>query len=972
MNPLMTIAKKEWRSAFLSPVGLVFLGVFLLASLFVFFFMEGFFARNVADAKPFFRWMPVLLVLLTSAFSMRLWSEEARTGTMEVLMTLPLRIREIVLGKFIAGMGLVVVALALTLPVPLTIASLGDLDWGPVIGGYLGLLLLSAAYLALGMFISSLTSDQLVALLMSMVVCGLFVLVGYLPDLLPMALEVDEILRAVGTGSRFESMLRGVLDLRDLAFYLSLAALFLVLNGFLLERRRWGQSPDGAKRRNETVAGVGLLACNLLVLNIGLFPIVHLRADLTEWGEYSVSEVTEKMLASLSEPLLIRGYFSDQTHPLLDPLVPRIRDYLWELEAVGGANLTTEFVDPTRDEESEGEAQSKYGIRSVAFRFSDRHEDSVVNAYFHLLVRYGDQYEVIDFNDLIDVELKGTGVQVRLRNLEYDIARAVKKVVFGFKSTEAICAQMKDPAVLKVFASSKNMPEELAGVRPKVEKVAAEFKERCNHRFDYQIIDPDGSDSQINPNVLYQQYGIKPMALSMFDDRTFYLHLILESGTERQILDASRSLNESDIRKELTAALQRQAPGFLKTIAIMKTKPQAPTYPGMPNAQVSFQMLERQLAQTYEVTQVDLQSGRVGGEIDVLVVPDPADLSERELYALDQFLMRGGSVVVGAGKWEFDAASRQELNVKRKSTGLDEFLLHHGVEVGEGVVLDRNNAAFPVPVTRMIAGHRFQEIRLVNYPPFVKVAGEGLSRENPATSALPMVVMHWPSSVKCKDAQDGESDPKATCSPLLSSSEDSWAVTEFSAQPDFQSYPEMGFAQPEQTEKHSLAVSLTGVFESYFKDRKPPVLGEDDSTQGTSADKDKKGESKGHRAGLVERSEAQARLIVVGSASFLQDLVLSISGQVSQADMANLQFANNLIDWSVEDVDLLKIRAKERYARALAPIQESGKAIWEILNFGFALLSIVVIGLVKMGRRNRAVPMFDRFDDEGQEGGNLS
>ena len=336
MSRTMGIARKEWKAAFLSPVALIFLGIFRLASLF---------ARNIADAKPFFHHMPLLLVLLCSAFTMGLWSEEARTGTLELLLTLPLRIRDTVLGKFLAGLGLVAVALTLTLPVPVSIASMGDLDWGPVLGGYLGLLLLASAYLAIGMLVSSLTSSQLVALLVSTIVCGGLVGLGHLPEVITLGLAADELLRALGTSSRFESMLRGVLDLGDLVYYGSLAALALAGNGLVLEARRWGRTRDGRARRVGISLSVGLLAANLLVLNLGLGLTPGLRVDLTEWDEYSISPVTESLIRGTSEPLLVRGYFSDRVHPLLDPLVPRIRDFLEELQATDKAGLTVQFVD---------------------------------------------------------------------------------------------------------------------------------------------------------------------------------------------------------------------------------------------------------------------------------------------------------------------------------------------------------------------------------------------------------------------------------------------------------------------------------------------------------------------------------------------------------------------------------------------------------------------------------------------------
>ena len=132
MNGISTIARKELRSVFLSPVALIFLGVFLIAVFFNFFFISKFFARNLADVRPLFASLPVLLIFLVAALTMRQWSEEQKSGTLEVLLTLPLRTRDLVAGKFVAGLLLVALALALTLPLPITVALLGDLDGHPI------------------------------------------------------------------------------------------------------------------------------------------------------------------------------------------------------------------------------------------------------------------------------------------------------------------------------------------------------------------------------------------------------------------------------------------------------------------------------------------------------------------------------------------------------------------------------------------------------------------------------------------------------------------------------------------------------------------------------------------------------------------------------------------------------------------------------------------------------------------------
>ena len=161
------VARKELSAYFSSPAAFIFIGVFLSALLFIFFWVDRFFARNIADVRPLFEWMPILLIFLVSAMTMRMWSEERRAGTLEFLLTAPVHTMDLVIGKFLACLGLVGITLALTLPLPITVSLLGPLDWGPVAGGYIATLALASAYISIGLFVSSRTDNQIVSLIVT-------------------------------------------------------------------------------------------------------------------------------------------------------------------------------------------------------------------------------------------------------------------------------------------------------------------------------------------------------------------------------------------------------------------------------------------------------------------------------------------------------------------------------------------------------------------------------------------------------------------------------------------------------------------------------------------------------------------------------------------------------------------------------------------------------------------------------------
>jgi ABC-2 type transport system permease protein len=239
MNRIRALTGRELRAYFNSPIAYVFLLVFVGTALFTFFNNSAFFSRGRADLRGLFAAVPFLMVLLVPALTMRLWAEERKQGTVEVLLTLPARDHELVVGKFLASWALLGTGLLLTLILPFTVEALGDLDWGPVIGGYFGALLLGAAYLAAGQFVSATTENQILAFILALVVClGLYGLgteafAGLFPD------RTSALLRSLGTGSRFQSVARGVIDLRDLVYYLSLTAFFLAACVGALRVRRW-------------------------------------------------------------------------------------------------------------------------------------------------------------------------------------------------------------------------------------------------------------------------------------------------------------------------------------------------------------------------------------------------------------------------------------------------------------------------------------------------------------------------------------------------------------------------------------------------------------------------------------------------------------------------------------------------------------------------------------------------------------
>ncbi|MFO0724587.1 MAG: Gldg family protein [Myxococcota bacterium] len=963
MNLVISVAKKELRSFFSSPVAFIFIGVFLAVTLFAFFTYEQFFVRNLADIRPLFTWLPVLLIFLVSALSMGLWSDEHRLGTLEVLFTLPVEIRKLVLGKFLGGMGVITIALALTLSVPITVARMGDLDFGPVFGGYLAAWLLAGAYLSIGLAVSSITKHQIVALLVTMMTLGSLYLLGSETVTGIFGTRAAEILSAISISGRFESIGRGVIELGDLVYFASVIAFALVLNTIVLESKRWGGGQTSRSVSSGSKALVALAAVNLLVLNVWLGSVSRVRLDLTSQHEYTISPVTKELLRGLNAPLLIRGYFSAKTHPLLAPLVPRIKDLVSEYAAISHGNVRVEFVDPRDDKELEKEANEAYGIKSFPFRVSDRYEAGVVNSYFSLLLKYGDQHEVLGFDELIEVQASEKSVQVKLRNLEYDLTKSIKKVAYSFQTLDSMFADLKAPLEFTAYITEKTLPPNYKDAPARISTALKDIAALSNGKFTYKIVDPDATPGM--REELYKKLGLRPMAVSLFSQDSFYLHLLLKNGDEYQQIMPSETLSEADLKNEITAAVKRASPGFLKTVGLLKPKLEQP--PQMPNQfhqqppppQDMTRTISEQLGQNYSVKPVELTDGRVPGDIDVLLVLSPKNLDEKQVFAIDQYLMRGGAVAVLAGRFELNpnAGGGQGLAVDKVNTGLESALAAWGVTVQDKLVLDPQNESFPVPVVRDLGGLKVRDIQLIRYPFFVDVRSGGMSKETPVTGGLNSVTMNWSSPIVLADAaaKDGDKELKRETSVLLRSTDKAWLQAGTEVQPDFEKHHELGFAPEGERKSFPLAVAIKGNFVSAFKDKPSPIWGSE-------------GEQGDRTGRTLKLSPDSARLVVVASSSFVNDLVLNLSRQVSGDRFTNnLHFVENVVDWSVADVDLLSIRSRGTFARTLLPLDSSERAAWEYGNYVVVAIALGAIAVYALSRRRRLVPMsLDPSQGKGQ------
>ncbi|MGB0134336.1 ABC transporter permease subunit [Dokdonella sp.] len=242
MSAITTVFRRELASYFATPVAYVFIVIFLVLSSAFTFYLGGFYERGQADLMPFFSFLPWLYLFLIPAVSMRLWSEERKSGTIELLLTLPITMWQAVLGKFLAAWAFIGIALVLTFPLWITVNYLGDADDGVIVTSYIGAMLMAGSFLAIGSCISAATRNQVVAFILTVVTCFVLIMAGF-----PLVLEVfrgwapQAVVDAIASLSfltHFASISKGVIDLRDLLYFLLMIGFWLYASAIVIDLKK--------------------------------------------------------------------------------------------------------------------------------------------------------------------------------------------------------------------------------------------------------------------------------------------------------------------------------------------------------------------------------------------------------------------------------------------------------------------------------------------------------------------------------------------------------------------------------------------------------------------------------------------------------------------------------------------------------------------------------------------------------------
>ncbi len=444
MRNLFTILRRELGTYFNSPIGYIFIVVLLFINSFL--YMSSFFAIKNADMRMMFEFLPFILCVFIPLVSMRLWAEDRKENTIEMLLTFPMKPHELVLGKYFASLIFFFLSLVGTLTIPVMIGSLGSPDWGMIIGSYAGAFLLGALFLAVGIFLSGLVNDQIVAAVLSIAACfslylsGMDFIAAFFNSVIP---EMGTFLKETwAVTNHYQTFTRGIIELSNILYFGTWIVLFLFLNGFALEtRNRKGYATNFVMVLVLSL-GIGMMA-NFI---FGGFSLK--RLDLTEGQIYTVSPSTGKILSDLDAPVNINIYISpkEEMPTVLQPLEQDLVDKLEEMRLVSSGNLRyksihmyirnirSAFKDYSNEEEKEREKSLEEsliekGVRpmTVSVFENDRQLDQLV--FSSIGIAYKDKPE-----EFFPVSAQS------LQNLEYQIVSSVYRMSRKKKPVIALVA----------------------------------------------------------------------------------------------------------------------------------------------------------------------------------------------------------------------------------------------------------------------------------------------------------------------------------------------------------------------------------------------------------------------------------------------------------------------------------------------------------------------------------------------------
>ena len=943
-NASWLVFKREFRSYFLSPIAYIVISVFLVAS--GWFFFSPFFLNDRADLREFFTLLPLVLSFVVPAITMRLFADEYRGGTFEITRTHPISLAAVISGKFVAAVALVAVMLLPTVSYAIFVSFLGELDWGPVIGGYVGALFLGAMITAIGLFASSLTKNQIVAYIIGIALAFFFTTLDRMLLFLPGNLA--GLFQYLGADFHFQNIARGVVDTRDLIYFLTLPALALYATGLVL-------APPQFRGRERATVGLelGAHAAFLLFIVVVTFASGSLfaRVDLTQNRIHSLSPVSGDTVAALREPVTVRAFFSSNLPSPFNNVEQSLRDLLGSYALRNPELFNYAFYSMTKPEESlnlrtaedlsENERLAQqYGIIPIQIQQVEQDEIKLINAYMGVTVIHGDTARTL-------------GAVVSPEQLEYELTTTIRALT---ERTSALLSRTEPIAVdLYLSTSLYQMSPEFQQLPDMLEQIVGGL-----NRDYYNQLAPALHDPFLDPGARERARELQLPALGFGRDQTgadgdgeayatvvvdtggalFRLNLIRQ-GPQGFGLVGAETLSQ-EIRANLDSALSSQL-----TIGYMVGS-DTPPFRGFgapregPIVVPDLVNFYQVVTEEYEIDGFFAKNGVPEGIRTTLVVGPRGEFSDFELFQLDQFLMRGGSLILFLDAYDIAIEGSGSLYLERE-TGIEKLIEHYGVRLTQGQLLDQRSYV----VNDIDPNGVAVQVPVYSAP---EIGGDQLNSDFPFLRNIErMVLLNVTPLELVEELPEGVS-----AFPLVTSSEGAWVLEgDLNVTPPVQAQPPPASQQGQYT----IAYLLEGAFESYFADKPLPVPEVD-----AAEDAEDAGPSGAEGQALIDDQLAASyqaflprssggRVIVMGTSMTLHSSLIDPEG-VSPVSL----FVLNTIDFMNGREGIAEIRAKGTNIRPLAESTPFVRALTKVVNIAGLPVLVILTGLIvwllhRAGRR---------------------
>lgn len=417
---LIAVIKKEFKSYFNHPLAYIMLSLFIGVS--YFFFFRGVFLSGEATVRPYFEVLTWFLLFLVPAITMRSFAAERKDGTLEVMLAQPMTELELLVGKFIADFLFVLLAIAITITLPLTLMLGGKLDLGVVFAQYVGSFFLIGAMVSIGIWASSMTKNQTVSLLSGISAIFALTVIGLDVVVLGVPYPINNIFQDLSLLTHFQNITRGVIDLRDIIYFLSVTAIFMGFTYLTLMARKLNRK---SKNYQNLQIGIGLIAVIAIVINLfGYF--INWRMDFTSEKLYSLSTGTRQVLKELDDKITVKFYASQELPPQVSGIYRDVRDTLEDYQNTSGGKMQIIYKFPDSSSDAKEEAE-KDGVPPMQFNIYQQEEFQAKEGYMGLVLNYSDKKESIPFVQRTD-------------DFEYQLTSLIRKMTTGVKRKVLVTA----------------------------------------------------------------------------------------------------------------------------------------------------------------------------------------------------------------------------------------------------------------------------------------------------------------------------------------------------------------------------------------------------------------------------------------------------------------------------------------------------------------------------------------------------